>query len=72
MTGRPTHRRTVKRRKTRCKCGKRRFRDQIEATRVLHTIQAATKQRRKSPCRVYLCGLCEGWHLTSQKLGEIE
>lgn len=46
--------------------GKRRFRDQQEATHALHHIVSRGFVRQKTPKRAYECPRCKGWHLTSQ------
>lgn len=49
------------------KCnGKRRFRNEAEARRALAAtkVSAGNSDRRRE-CRVYPCGRCGGWHLTS-------
>lgn len=53
--------------------GKRRFRDQREATRALQAAEAARQiaEAEGRPCprrerRAYFCDGCRGWHLTSQ------
>lgn len=48
-------------------CGKRRFRDQLEAKSALRTIRTDGSPRRdRTPARAYHCHICKGWHLTSQ------
>lgn len=49
---------------TRCKTGKRRYRDQIAAK--LAMASAASKGRDEK--RAYKCGTCRGWHITSQEI----
>lgn len=45
--------------------GKRRFHDQAEAVRALHTLTSRST-RTTIPSRAYECPRCKGWHLTSQ------
>lgn len=51
----------------RCPCGKKRFRDHLEATRALHTIGNNALPGSRRPIRSYECHRCGGWHLTSQR-----
>ncbi len=48
--------------------GKRRFRDHDEAMQALRHITRHS-DRNRLPVRAYECGKCQGWHLTSWKLG---
>ena len=64
---------------SRCRCGKVRYRDKREAVQILHRIQLVagyqvaesgfTKHRE---CRIYSCGMCKGFHLTSSNPKAIE
>lgn len=48
-------------------CGKRRYRDKVTAEIALAKIWARdTGRSEKMPRRAYECGLCDGYHLTSQ------
>jgi hypothetical protein len=58
----------------RCRCGKLRFRDKTEAVDALHSVRNKAKRSvedtgttYRQECRTYRCGLCQGWHLTSQQ-----
>lgn len=55
-------------RRASCESGKRRFPDKRAALSALHTAQQnrAEGQARRRECRVYRCGACRGWHMTSQ------
>jgi hypothetical protein len=46
--------------------GKRRFRNEVRATRVLHRIWARPRPGRQMESRAYACDRCGGWHLTSR------
>ncbi len=46
--------------------GKRRYRDQQEATRVIHFL-ASHSTREKAATRAYECEDCCGWHITSMQ-----
>lgn len=48
-----------------CESGKRRFRDQSEATASMHRLNAPTRRRQRVIARVYECPMCNGWHFTS-------
>lgn len=50
----------------RCRCGKRRFRDHLQAVRALHAISNRATPGDHIPVRSYACPICAGWHLTSQ------
>lgn len=50
-----------------CASGKHRYRDEIAAKLGLAEIQTRGEVRAKTPTRAYHCGLCSGWHLTSQE-----
>lgn len=50
----------------RCSCGKRRFRDHLQAVRALHNISNRATPGDHIPVRSYACPMCSGWHLTSQ------
>jgi hypothetical protein len=47
-----------------CDTGKRRYRDQAEATNAIHLFQNWS-QRTVVPVRTYACDRCQGWHTTS-------
>lgn len=47
-------------------CLKYRYRTEDDALFELSMQQARTWGSKKVPVRVYLCGHCHGWHLTSQ------
>ena len=46
----------------RCRCGKIRYGDELTALAVL-----AAKAGYCGVIAVYLCPLCDGWHLTSKR-----
>ena len=53
-------------------CGKVTYVSRVEAELVLSRItrlDAPKKIGRFTPGRVYQCGRCGGWHLTSQRKG---
>lgn len=45
--------------------GKRRFRDDVEAKRVLRSMRTHST-RTRIPVRAYECPICRGFHLTSK------
>lgn len=47
-------------------CGKTRFLSRAHAEWALETIRKRGAKREKKPVRTYPCGLCKGWHLTSE------
>jgi hypothetical protein len=50
-----------------CPSRKVRYRDSDEAKKALSRIKATAGQvRHATPVRYYECGMCQGWHLTSQ------
>ena len=56
-----------------CPTGKRRFKDHRQAVAVLHKAETARawakvndSKSRRGEKRAYPCGLCKGFHLTSQ------
>lgn len=55
-------------RRARCDTGKRRFPDKEAAASALRSAQSFARQgdANSRECRVYACGKCHGWHLTSQ------
>jgi len=53
------------------KCSKRRWRDKIGAELFIATVQRKDNVKRpKTECRAYYCGICKGWHTTSQPIRE--
>lgn len=50
-----------------CKTGKRRYRDRVGAMIALASTQRAKSSDREEK-RVYRCGHCFGWHLTSKAI----
>ncbi len=48
-------------------CTKHSYKDQQQATEVLHNI-VAKKGDKKKPCRAYECENCGKWHLTSKPI----
>lgn len=59
---------------SRCKSGKIRYRDKLEAVKFLHRIQHAARNQfeaagwtARKECRAYFCPTCQGFHLTSQE-----
>lgn len=48
---------------SKCKTGKRRFRDELDAKIVLAKVSWKDREEK----RTYRCGMCGGWHLTSQE-----
>lgn len=55
--------------------GKRTYRDRLDALIAMSNITAHNHQQphrayHRTPCRVYQCPYCQGWHLTSQTLTE--
>lgn len=69
----PSHRRARCHRDRSCPSGKVRYRDHSAAVSALHSADTArhfaelegTATRRRET-RIYACGLCHGFHLTSQ------
>lgn len=57
-----------KRRKKDCPSGKVRYTDHKEAVAHLRWINNVSTAD-KTPCRVYECEYCNGWHLTSTPNG---
>lgn len=45
--------------------GKVRYHDKKQALRAMRYVQAKSTRERVA-CRVYFCGACRGWHLTSR------
>jgi hypothetical protein len=50
-------------------CGKRGYRDKVEAVTALHRAQTIHSERGEASPekRVYRCNLCRWWHLTSME-----
>ncbi len=48
---------------TRCKTGKRRYRDEIAAKLAMASAARAGRDEK----RAYKCGICRGWHVTSKE-----
>ena len=53
-----------RRRRRDCRTGKVRYPGRERALHALHRIQNGDT-RQKTPCRVYECPMCHGWHLTA-------
>jgi hypothetical protein len=62
-----------------CETGKLRYRDRTQAQDALTvakhrgaTAREFGEDTRRNECRAYSCGVCGGWHLTSQPLRGVE
>lgn len=56
---------TTKPDKTNWACPKRVYKNKKDAETMLNWCR--TQNRKKQPERIYPCGKCNGWHLTSQQ-----
>jgi hypothetical protein len=52
---------------SKCRSGKKRFKSSDHAKEVLRWIRYQGSSSEKYPVRYYTCGLCKGYHLTSQE-----